>query len=167
MLMDMFVVRDVRRQPDTPRFGAGSAELTFASYLMTVPPKYPRSAVSTGAQGRVMAKVCVDARGKPWAAIATTSSGHAELDRAALEVIPAWRFRPSTCGGKPQDTWVSVPLEFTLRGGGARPLRADPDFFRHRFGPAIGLDPEGYTVVVEQCEVQATCSANAVPPPGE
>lgn len=42
------------------------------------------------------------------------SSGHALLDRAALDTVRRWRFLPATRAGAPVDSWVDVPIRFRL-----------------------------------------------------
>jgi protein TonB len=43
-----------------------------------------------------------------------SSCGHAVLDRAALDGVRRWRFRPGRRGGKPVESEVVVPVDFRL-----------------------------------------------------
>lgn len=47
--------------------------------------------------------------------LAARPSGHAELDRAALEAIRAWRFVPAQRGSRVVAVWVEIPVHFTLK----------------------------------------------------
>jgi len=165
LLGEMFVVRDLRAEPGTPRFDGETQELVLGSHLMVTPPHYPRSAIAAKARGRVMLRTCVDTHGKPHATSIQQSSGRSDLDRAALESVGQWQFRPKVCGGKHRSEWVWVPIQFELRDSFARPQRNEREFFRTKFGPGVGLDPAGYRVVVRECYVDPVCSAAAVPPP--
>ena len=40
------------------------------------------------------------------------TSGNRDLDRAALEAVRRWRFKPATQGGQPVVADVIVPLDF-------------------------------------------------------
>ena len=60
-------------------------------------------------------RVVVNAKGLPIDWSVAQSSGHARLDRAAMEAIAGWRFEPATRGGQPVKGEVIVPMQFTLR----------------------------------------------------
>jgi len=48
--------------------------------------------------------------------LVSRSSGHAELDAAALDVVKKrWRFVPAKQGDRAIVGWVIVPLEFELK----------------------------------------------------
>jgi TonB family protein len=62
-------------------------------------PEYPRSALQTGAEGRVQMAVDLDSRGRVVGVRLANSSGNAALDRAVLETVrEQWRFE-SVRGG--------------------------------------------------------------------
>ncbi|MSR78035.1 MAG: TonB family protein [Candidatus Omnitrophica bacterium] len=77
-------------------------------------PTYPKIAREKGWQGKVSLRVLVSQRGTAVDAYVAESSGHPELDRAALEGIWKWKFRPAIIGGKPYSTWIRVPVQFKL-----------------------------------------------------
>jgi TonB family protein len=41
-------------------------------------------------------------------------SGPGGLDEAAITTIKKWKFQPGKSGGKPIDTSVIIPIEFSL-----------------------------------------------------
>jgi protein TonB len=43
------------------------------------------------------------------------SSGSAHLDRAAIETVKGWRFKPARRGNEAVEGWVDVPVVFNLR----------------------------------------------------
>jgi protein TonB len=57
----------------------------------------------------------VDAWGEIIEARIVDSSGHARLDRAALDAVRRTRFRPALRDGDPVTSWVRIPVRFALR----------------------------------------------------
>jgi len=43
-----------------------------------------------------------------------TSSGHAILDKAAMEAVQQWRFKPEKDGNIPINKYFDIPLKFVL-----------------------------------------------------
>jgi len=78
------------------------------------PPVYPRRAVRRGLTGRVELLVRVGPDGRPAAVEVHRSSGHDVLDRAALEAVRTWEFRPATRDGVPVSGSLLVPVRFGL-----------------------------------------------------
>ena len=108
--------------------GAGATEAIAASvppplvpprfdvaYLINPKPQYPPAARAMGEQGLVSLRVFVSARGEPRELQVNTSSGHARLDRAALDAVRNWRFEPVCQGDQAIAAWVIVPISFALR----------------------------------------------------
>ncbi|MBS0639707.1 MAG: energy transducer TonB [Proteobacteria bacterium] len=73
------------------------------------PPVYPRESVARGDRGAVILIIHVSERGVSTGADVAQSSGHAALDRAALEAVRSWRFRPALKDGK------AVPFDMPMR----------------------------------------------------
>ena len=69
-----------------------------------------------GVEGEVMLKVLVGVDGKPLKIEVEKSSGYRDFDRSAMQAAKRWRFNPGSKGGVPYDTWVLVPVKFSLRG---------------------------------------------------
>lgn len=89
-----------------PRPGGGSAGNPL--------PKYPRRARWRGAEGRVVLAVQVGADGRARSVVLRQSSGHADLDAAALKAVRRWRFAPASRGGVSVEGLAIVPIRFRL-----------------------------------------------------
>jgi protein TonB len=76
---------------------------------------YPLAARRMGIQGRVVLNVEVLAEGMSGQMNVHQSSGHKELDRAALESVKNWRFVPASRAGQPFTKWFRVPIQFSLK----------------------------------------------------
>ena len=76
------------------------------------PPVYPREAVRRGDQGTVTLVIHVSPLGLAAGADIVQSSGHAILDRAAVEAVLAWRFRPAIRNG--QAIAFDMPMQFVF-----------------------------------------------------
>jgi protein TonB len=86
-----------------------------AAYLNNPRPVYPQAAKFRGRQGTVELRVQVAADGAPSQVLVSRSSGHSDLDAAALDVVKKrWRFVPAKQGDHAIVGWVIVPLEFSL-----------------------------------------------------
>lgn len=81
------------------------------------PPLYPRLARQRGWEGLVALGVRVSAAGEVLEVWVEQSSGHGVLDRAALNAVQSWRFRPAREGMRAVAGVARVPIEFRLRGG--------------------------------------------------
>ncbi|MCW5729897.1 MAG: TonB family protein [Alphaproteobacteria bacterium] len=77
-------------------------------------PAYPRRARERGIEGRVTLKVEVLADGSAGSVQVIGSSGHALLDRAALDAVRTWRFRPAERDGVPLVSSIEIPVSFRL-----------------------------------------------------
>jgi periplasmic protein TonB len=78
------------------------------------PPRYPESARRAKQEGRVMVRASVSAEGRVQSVRIQRSSGHAVLDRAALDAVRKWRFVPQQVNGQSQASEVDVPVNFFL-----------------------------------------------------
>ncbi len=85
-------------------------------YANAPPPVYPRAALRDRLTGTVMLQVLVDTDGRPLEVTIAGSSGHRELDRAALaHVLKHWTFRPAIKEGQAVQAIGLVPIAFHLR----------------------------------------------------
>ena len=89
-------------------------KLIQARYSETPKPVYPESARSEGREGRVLLRVLVDDQGRTKRVEVNESSGSEALDRAAAEAIKRWRFIPARYGDKTVESWIRVPIDFSL-----------------------------------------------------
>ena len=76
-------------------------------------PQYPRAALRAGIEGTVRVQVDVGPDGGPTSVSLDQGSGHRELDRAALDAVKRWRFRPAMANGQPTVGRLTVPIQFT------------------------------------------------------
>lgn len=87
---------------------------TAATPISQPPPTYPRNAMQMSREGRVRVKVEIGADGVPTDSSLVESSGDRDLDRAALQGVRRWRFKPAMAHGTPVASDVTVPIEFKL-----------------------------------------------------
>jgi protein TonB len=78
------------------------------------PPRYPAQARRRNQQGTVMVEVRLNERGEQRGVSVLRSSGIDSLDRAALDAVSAWHFRPETAGGRAVPSRVQIPIQFAL-----------------------------------------------------
>ncbi|NOU23821.1 MAG: energy transducer TonB [Methyloglobulus sp.] len=95
--------------------GVVTPTLVSAEYLQNPKPHYPGIARSRHWQGVVQLRVYVTPDGLCGELSLLKSSGHDELDQAAMEAVRAWKFVPGKLGDTPIASWVTVPIEFYLR----------------------------------------------------
>lgn len=77
-------------------------------------PNYPRLARQNRWEGTVRLRARVTASGSVEGVSLERSSGHAVLDRSALDGVQRWRFIPATRNGAPVACEVSIPVAFRL-----------------------------------------------------
>lgn len=103
-------------EASAPVTAAYTAPVYRAAYLHNPLPHYPRAARLRGLEGRVLLGVEVSPLGECRHVEVIESSGHALLDRAALEAVRRWRFIPARRGGEPIAARLEVPIIFRLEG---------------------------------------------------
>ncbi|MDC7702692.1 energy transducer TonB [Vogesella indigofera] len=77
-------------------------------------PVYPPLSIELGESGRVGLRVVVTTEGRAIDVSLSSSSGFPRLDRAALQAVRNWRFRPATRGNVPIQYPHSFFIEFDL-----------------------------------------------------
>lgn len=75
-------------------------------------PGFPEELACDNIGGQVVLLMTVGPDGRPSAVEVFRSSGLAPLDKAALEGVRNWRFKPATRGGQPQSSKLQVPVNF-------------------------------------------------------
>ncbi len=78
-------------------------------------PRYPRRAAREKRRGTVVLALRVNRSGQVTSATVKKSSGHADLDEAALVAARTWRFLPARRGGKAVEITVLKPFRFIGR----------------------------------------------------
>ncbi|WP_369938089.1 energy transducer TonB [Xanthomonas tesorieronis] len=76
------------------------------------PPRYPSAALRRGDSGTVVVRVEVDASGNPGGVALVKRSGSRDLDRAAMEAVRRWRFRPAQQKGQAVAGSLEIPFDF-------------------------------------------------------
>jgi periplasmic protein TonB len=108
---------------EIPKFGLRGGEDPFGSGDLDGPPVptskpptvYPAALLGKGIGGRVIVTCAVDEKGEVVSSQIKQSSGHAELDRAALSAVSRWKFKPGTKGGRPVKATCNVPFHFEVK----------------------------------------------------
>ncbi len=75
-------------------------------------PRYPQEALSRNIGGVVRVQAVVAADGSVERMEVAGSSGNRYLDRAAMDAVRRWRFKPAVRNGQAVTATVIVPLEF-------------------------------------------------------
>lgn len=97
--------------PAAPR----TVQASQLGWLVQPNPAYPARSRRAGEQGTATVRVLVDVTGRPAQVSLAASSGHADLDQAALSAVRASQFRPYVERGMAQAVWVHVPIKFVLQ----------------------------------------------------
>jgi protein TonB len=97
--------------PAAPR----TVQASQLGWLVQPNPAYPTRSRRAGEQGTATIRVLVDVTGRPAQVSLAASSGHADLDQAALSAVRAAQFRPHMEGGLAQAVWVHIPIKFVLQ----------------------------------------------------
>jgi protein TonB len=102
-------------QPASPSASAPSmAAATMPVPISSPPPRYPSRAMRRNETGMVRVQVEVGVDGTPLSVSIAASSQSRDLDRAALDAVRKWRFRPAQRDGQAVAGTVVVPIEFRL-----------------------------------------------------
>ncbi|MFC3816404.1 energy transducer TonB [Lysobacter sp. GCM10012299] len=78
----------------------------------TPAPRYPTQALRRGESGTVNVRVEIGPDGAPAQVSVEGSSGSRYLDRAAVDAVRRWHFRPAMSNGQPVSGSVIVPIRF-------------------------------------------------------
>ena len=82
--------------------------------LERIAPSYPAEALRNQTQGSVLLRIAVAADGSV-ADVQVLESSHSRvLDRAAMDAVRNWKFRPATQDGQPVASTMDVPVDFRL-----------------------------------------------------
>ena len=98
--------------PDGARQPATAGAISRPEPLERTPPEYPSAALRRGESGTVLVRAEVDASGRPSEVSVARSSRSRTLDRAAVQAVRRWRFRPAQQDGRAVAGAVEIPIEF-------------------------------------------------------
>jgi TonB family protein len=113
------------------------------------PPVYPAAMKRQRMGGEVVLSLRLDGCGKVVDARLETTSGHPELDDAAVAAAKNWHFGDAVSGDGSQSSRMRVPIRFdpdtlsVAEGGGQRPQDAFFDSRRRMTAPSPVLDGQG------------------------
>ncbi|WP_299730203.1 energy transducer TonB [uncultured Endozoicomonas sp.] len=79
-----------------------------------VEPRYPKLAQRRNQQGVVMLDVVVDERGAPLTIDILESSGYPVLDKAAIDAVKRWSFKPEQRNSQFVKSRVHIPVAFEI-----------------------------------------------------
>lgn len=88
--------------------------------------EFPRGAWEEGIGGTTVLKIMIDADGTVDSAIVLQSSGHKQLDSAAVANASKLLYRPAEQGGEPVPIWGRLPVIYPLPGEAAADDRTLP-----------------------------------------
>jgi TonB family protein len=80
---------------------------------------YPAESRMNGEQGAVLLRVRTTPDGRPTVVEVKQSSGYGRLDRAAVETVWKWQFKPTPDDGSV--VWREVPIRFLITTPPPRP----------------------------------------------
>lgn len=106
------VVTGIAPAPPAAGLAAGSTP----EPIQRTPPRYPGEALRNGDTGTAVVRAEVDEEGRVAAVSLVSRTGSRALDRAAMQAVRGWRFRPAQRDGRPVPGSVDVPIEFSLDG---------------------------------------------------
>jgi protein TonB len=98
--------------PAEPRV-AGLAPLEPPQRINKVPAKYPKVAEMANVEGTVVISATIDTEGK--VTYPKIVKSIPALDKAAIETVSQWEFKPATRDGHPVPVVVTLSVEFALR----------------------------------------------------
>lgn len=82
--------------------------------MRRVDPKLPRRLVKKQIEGKVVAKVLVNAQGQVESVRIKSAEPAGVFDQAVKDALRQWQFQPAIYQGKPVKTWAEVPFNFKL-----------------------------------------------------
>ena len=78
-------------------------------------PAYPGSLLKKGIGGKVLVTCVVDDSGRVVSTSIKMSSGHPDLDKAAINAVNKWKFKPGMKAGKSIKATCVVPFNFEVK----------------------------------------------------
>ena len=84
--------------------------------LTPIRPKYPEIAQEAGIEGTVFIQAFIDKKGRVIETTIIKGIPNTGLDEAAIEAIRKTRFRPAKQRERAVGVWISIPVNFKLKG---------------------------------------------------
>lgn len=107
-------VLDVPLQPEPETKIYQPYEVNAPVLIRKLTPRYPRLMVGAGAGATVVLRCVIDKNGHvrdPEVIVPAM----APFNAAVLEVLPQWRYKPATHGGKPVDSYLELKVTFNVQ----------------------------------------------------
>lgn len=82
--------------------------------LNTPAPVYPASAKEAKIEGVAVVETVIDEAGRVTHPKIKGTSGDKDLDKAAIDAVSAWTFKPATLDGKPVEVYYTLTIRFAL-----------------------------------------------------
>lgn len=82
--------------------------------LTTAPPVYPESARTAKIEGTAVVETVIDETGRVTQPKIKGTSGDKDLDKAAIDAVSQWTFKPATLDGKPVEVYYTLTIRFAL-----------------------------------------------------
>lgn len=108
----------LREQQVAAAAAAAKSQNRDAQVIRQVPAKYPLDAARNGQQGWVDIEFTVNTDGSVSNAHVVDSEPRRVFDRAAIEAVSHWKFRPALINGQPTAVVAKRRIEFKLSGNG-------------------------------------------------
>jgi protein TonB len=80
--------------------------------LKSVNPSYPKDALDKRVEGMVWVKILIDKSGNVKRSAVIKRKGTESFEKAALDAIGQWKFKPGRVKNQAVDVWVVVPFRF-------------------------------------------------------
>ena len=108
---------------EIPKFAMKGGDDPFGGGDLDSPPQpvnkmqpvYPSALLSKGIGGRVVITCVVDDSGRVASTRIQQSSGVPDLDKAAINAVNKWKFKPGTKAGKKIKSTCNVPFTFQVK----------------------------------------------------
>ena len=107
--------KTVKQKIPTPGLSNEPVMVSEPKIRTWVEPRYPRSAQRRNQQGVVLLNVIVDERGNPSKVSVLESSGYPLLDKAAIDAVNRWSFKPEQRNEAFVKSRVHIPVAFEIR----------------------------------------------------
>lgn len=144
----------LRQQPVFTPFTRAPDVINREEVQRALEEEYPAELRDAGIGGTASVHFFIDAEGRVRDTRLNESSGHAELDQAAIEVASVIRFTPALNRDEPTPVWISLPITFQTRparpappaerdggpeepGGGTGDVPGEPGFTPYEVAPDV------------------------------
>jgi TonB family protein len=104
-------IKPVRRE------GQLGVEVIIPTPIRRITPVYPEKCKKEGIEGTVVLEIKIDEEGNV-IDVQVLKSVHPDLDKAAMEAIKKWKYKPVLKDGKPEPVVFAVTINFWLRENG-------------------------------------------------